>query len=157
MPYTTPPTFVDDSVLSAAQLNILADDIEYLNGLSQSVNIPFARVTENLTTAGSYWQCRHRTQYLNVYVDWGVDPSWVDHLDLDIYIDGNNVHSEELTGTSTKYVSIDVDAIGSPPASGDWYEIEVDVVAKDGSDNYASYHGATYIYVSRIFEADSAA
>jgi hypothetical protein len=52
MPYTTPPTFVDGQIVSAAQLNILSDDIEFLNGVMAGPNIPFQSITWD-TTAGN--------------------------------------------------------------------------------------------------------
>jgi hypothetical protein len=34
VPFTTPPTFVSGDVLTAAQLNILGDDLNYLSGIA---------------------------------------------------------------------------------------------------------------------------
>lgn len=42
MPFQTPPTFNDGDILSAAQLNLLSDDLEYLNGLISGRSFPFA-------------------------------------------------------------------------------------------------------------------
>jgi hypothetical protein len=43
MAYTTPPTFADGNFLTATQLNILSDDIEYLYGRSLMPNPGFYR------------------------------------------------------------------------------------------------------------------
>lgn len=37
MPFTTPPTFISGDVLTAAQLNVLGDDLVYLKGVSDGV------------------------------------------------------------------------------------------------------------------------
>lgn len=153
MPYTTPPTFVDGAPLSASQLNTLSDNQAYFAGLAQAANIPFARQTDAFDGAASYWQCRHRSQYLNLYVEWGVDVTWVDHIALEISIDGDLAHDENLAGTSAKYIAIDLEDLGSPPAPGAWYEIEVNAITEDDTDSYVSIVGVTYFYVARLYEA----
>jgi hypothetical protein len=45
LPYTTPPTFTAGTVLTAADLNILSDDIEYHNGLLDGISLSGAQVT----------------------------------------------------------------------------------------------------------------
>lgn len=49
MAWTTPPTFSDGAVLSAAQLNILSEDISYLWERAQQVNVARPRVTVSST------------------------------------------------------------------------------------------------------------
>ena len=52
MAYQTNPTFADGSILSASDLNILADNTEFLHGLVTGVNMPFPKVVysiENFT------------------------------------------------------------------------------------------------------------
>jgi hypothetical protein len=50
MAWTTPPTFVTSNAASAAQLNILSDDLEFLQGIGDAPNAPFQSVV--FTTSG---------------------------------------------------------------------------------------------------------
>lgn len=52
MSYTPPPTFVTGAYLSAAQLNILSDDIEYLRGQQLTPGRNFYR-QDNIETVGT--------------------------------------------------------------------------------------------------------
>ncbi len=67
MPFVTPPTFADADILTATQLNILSDDLEYLHGLVSGVNTPFNSLstTVDLTTSNNQWLVRHTNQYLH--------------------------------------------------------------------------------------------
>lgn len=55
MSYTTPPTFVADDPLAAADLNILGDDIAYLKGVADGVGFSGVQLrrtaTQSITTA----------------------------------------------------------------------------------------------------------
>ena len=55
MAYTTPPTFTAGTVLTAANLNILGDDIVYLKGITDGVNFSGVQLrrtaTQSITTA----------------------------------------------------------------------------------------------------------
>lgn len=51
MAYTTPPTFVADTDLTAADLNILGDDIVYLKGVGDGVSFSGAQVTRSAATS----------------------------------------------------------------------------------------------------------
>ena len=65
MAYQTPPTFVTGGILSAAQLNILSDDIEYLNGFSVSSNPAMTSV--HLDVDGdAFFVIKHTQRYLHV-------------------------------------------------------------------------------------------
>jgi hypothetical protein len=44
MSYTTPPTFVSGDILTAAELNVLGDDIVYLYGVAQGVTFSGTKV-----------------------------------------------------------------------------------------------------------------
>lgn len=66
MPYTTIPTVADDQVLSAAYLNILSANQEFLYSLANSSNTPFAswkEQTSDVTNDDVEWVIRHRLQY----------------------------------------------------------------------------------------------
>lgn len=47
MAWTTPPTFTAGTVLTAAHLNILSDDLTYLKGITDGVSFSGAQVTRN--------------------------------------------------------------------------------------------------------------
>jgi hypothetical protein len=47
MAWTTPPTFADGDILTASQLNILAENQNYLAGIAGSVNVGFPQTTLN--------------------------------------------------------------------------------------------------------------
>lgn len=51
MAYVTPPTFVANDPLAAADLNILGDDIEYLKAITDGVGFMGTRVTRAANTS----------------------------------------------------------------------------------------------------------
>jgi len=69
--YVSPPTFVTGNILHAGHLNILADDIEYINSLTDFINIPFFQYVygvggaQDMTT--QKWMLRHRHRYLHYW------------------------------------------------------------------------------------------
>ena len=67
MAWSAPPTFADTNILTAAQLNILSDDVEYLYGLVSGVNVPFNSLTTtvNLDDTNNQWLMRHVYKYLH--------------------------------------------------------------------------------------------
>ena len=67
MAWTTPPTFTN-SLLSAANLNILSDDLEHLYGLLQMTRPPFRALTLNLEYSNNLWYIRYRERYLHYKV-----------------------------------------------------------------------------------------
>jgi hypothetical protein len=147
MPYTTPPTFADDDVLSAAQLNILSDNIEYLYGLSASANIPFPS-TGGASGVNATFFIRHRSRYLYVRNrrDHGADPGAGFQLTIDY--GGVEIYDED-TGTSGVEV-IEVLQIDLDPLSlvvGTWYAIDITFPTN-------SFSG-TYAFIDYIYEADS--
>lgn len=68
MAWTAPPTFSDGAILSAAQLNILSDDLETLYGVTQGVVTPFSNIYSPgyaLTVNNNGYYIRHRHRYLH--------------------------------------------------------------------------------------------
>ena len=157
--WRTPPTFTDTDVLSAAQLNIIRDDLQYLRGLSSTTNVPTVNVTVDPRGGETQkWQIRHRAAFLNVYIAWFIDGGWVDHLDVSIKIGG----TELITGgagpdpwvpgvASPAYFSFDVSGL----TDGTWYEIVVDVDAHDAAHALPPATGGTSFVISRLFESDT--
>lgn len=70
MAWSSPPTFADTNILTASQLNILSDDVEYLYGLVSGVNTPFNSLESGvqLTAANNQWLIRHAYEYLHYKV-----------------------------------------------------------------------------------------
>jgi len=158
MLFQTPPDFVD-GVLSATQLNILSDDLEYLYGLSSGVNMPFLRDPQfqggNNTI--SYWQIRHRAQYLNVYIAYTLDASWNNHLAWTVTYGGTTISSTDpIAYANPGYVSFDLNALGSFTL-GNWYEITIAVRAHSETHTIDTVFGSTEFLVYRLFESDVAA
>lgn len=143
MSYTTPPTFADDAVLSAAQLNILSDDIAYLYGLASAVNPPFQRAG-GASGAGGTWLIRHRADYLYAGIEWvkGGDPGA--DFPFMIRYNGNTLVDTFLTGDSSAAYQLDLTGLGL--TEGDFYEIEV--------ESYTGSYFGTYIYLNYLFEAN---
>jgi hypothetical protein len=73
MPYVTPTTFADGNVLSASQLNVLSDDIEYLYGIVRQTN-PATQMVEvaagdSATGDETKWAIRHKTETFKYRMD----------------------------------------------------------------------------------------
>lgn len=67
MAWTTPPTFADNAILSATQLNILSDDLAYLYGLLQAPSpaITTLYANQNLAVTNNSWIIRYRHRYIH--------------------------------------------------------------------------------------------
>jgi hypothetical protein len=101
MPYTTIPPLADGDVLSAAHMNLVADNIEFLKGLANAPNVGFNsyRTTiETLTSAQAVWYIRHRNRYLHYKVSGAVTPSYVR-----IFYNGVKFASHEAPGSGTGF------------------------------------------------------
>lgn len=71
MAYTTIPTKADGDVLTASYLNTLSDNQEFLYGLANAANAPFASwkaQTSSVTNADVEWVIRHRLRYFHYRV-----------------------------------------------------------------------------------------
>ena len=67
MAWTTPPTFTDGAILSAAQLNILSADLEYLYALLQAPQPASSTLyaNRNLNSTNNSWRIRYKNRYLH--------------------------------------------------------------------------------------------
>lgn len=86
MAWTTPPTFSDNAVLSAAQLNILSDDLAYLYGLLQAPQAAMTTLYANqhLASTNNAWKIRYRHRYLHFRVTVALNVC----TDLNLFVNG---------------------------------------------------------------------
>jgi len=129
MAWQTPPTFTDTDVLSAAQLNIIRDDLEYLYGLSQSVNI--ASVASR-TDGINYRYIRHRLQYLHIQFN-SENGSGLAYYDYEVKYNGAIIISGSTTAgggganETTTPTPVDLDVSPGSLTVGMWYPILITV------------------------------
>jgi hypothetical protein len=104
MPWTSPPTFVTDAVLSASQLNVLSDNQEYLYGYVSGQNPGIASLV--LTVDGDgFGVMRHMQRYFHVV--------YLCQNDIKIYYDATEVfHDGAPDGTVNDSAIIDLNAFG---------------------------------------------
>lgn len=132
MAYQTPPTFTTGDVLSATQLNILSDDIEYLNGFAVSASP--AMVSVHLDQDGdAFFMIRHTQRYLHFKYR-GQDR-------IRVYYDTTEVYSvDDTVGDQT--VAVDLNPFGL--TLGQLYVLKI---------NIASTNDPLYVYYA--YEAAS--
>jgi hypothetical protein len=64
MPWTPPPTFSTGQVLTATDLNILSEDVDFLKGRGDAPSLPF--LTPTLDVAGNmYLMLYHKYRYIH--------------------------------------------------------------------------------------------
>ena len=117
MPYTPIRPLSDGSILTAAWLNTLADNANYLNSLGGIPNLAFSHVATS-TGQSLYWHMRHRHRYLYVLV------SFVNNADyFNVKYNGTTVYTNgDPSGTPT--IKIDLNALSL--TVGNWYVVQVD-------------------------------
>jgi hypothetical protein len=149
--YTTPPTFVDGNLGSAAQLNILADDIKYLANISNATNIPFRAVWTDagvtVQDTGVRWKIRHLHRYFHYRVrqtDSTSDFMEVHYDSTTVYSDGGD---RVAAYTWEGYVDLEDTGVITPtPTIGEWYDVKIENGHKTGSGRIA---------VDYLLESDS--
>ncbi len=115
MAYTSIPTLSDGTILSAAYLNLLAANANYLGGLGALPNIAFRQVRTN--SAGStFFHMRHQHRYLKAYYE----STNCDYIK--IYYNGTQVMNDGDPDAAQTY-SMDLNALGL--TVGNWYEVEL--------------------------------
>jgi hypothetical protein len=129
MAFQTPPTFVDGDVLSASQLNILAANQNYLNGVAVGVNLAFRQTAVARETSQSYHVVHTANNlYLRVTVpdnDTKVQVYYKDGSGLPglVYDSGADVMGELI---------VNHDISGDGIVLGDRYTVEVACRDKSG-------------------------
>ena len=116
MAWTTPPTFVDAAVASAANLNILSDDLEHLQGVAAGPNAPFQSVVFTNSGTATY-HLRYRYRYLHYSYTVSVDPG----DDVNIKVNGTSKVHDGAPGEATVTSYVDLTSMGLTP--GSWYAV----------------------------------
>jgi hypothetical protein len=124
MAYTTIPTLSDGTILTAAWLNTLADNANYLNSLGGVPNLAFSHVATS-TGQSLYYHIRHRHRYLYVLV------SFVNNADyFNVKYNGSTVYTNgDPSGTPT--IKIDLNSLSL--TVGNWYVVQIDCGFVGGS------------------------
>ncbi len=124
MPYTTIPTLSDGSILTAAHLNLLADNANWLNSLGGIPNLAFSHVATS-TGQSLYWHMRHRHRYLYVLVSFVANADY-----FNVKYNGSTVYANgDPSGTPT--IKCDLNPLGL--TVGNWYTVRVDCAFGGGS------------------------
>lgn len=136
MAFTTPPTFVDGAVLSAAQLNILAANQTYLSGLNTGVNLGFPEIS----IARESSQVFHVVHsYNNLYVSALIPDN---DTRLEVYYDGDGttgnekVYDSGLDVAGQLTANVDISDFGGDGGGGGYVmgsQYEVTVSCRDRS------------------------
>ena len=137
MAYQTPPTFSSGNVLTAAQLNIISENIEFFWSLVSGVNIPFTgeKMTGSGTSRG--WTGRRLGRYLHYKMRMVTGTS--DQVDVDV--DGTTEYTDS-TDRAAPYTwsgYIDLNTTTSNPDIGEFYEITVVFAFTSGNDFRVDY------------------
>ena len=148
MAWSTPPTFTA-STLTASQLNILSDDIEYLNGIAQTIN-PCMYAPRADGDTDYYFYIRHTNQYFHYRFSSkdqvGNVITWTLYYN-EIQIDTNATNNSGTVQTIASYKDTDSD-----PGSlvvGNWYEVRVNI------DWASAAAFGTYFQVDYMRELDT--
>lgn len=143
MPWVSPPAFSDGDYLTASNLNVLSDDIEYLYGLAHQVNTgsllidftPGSGTTE-IQTVHFLRHFNNTFRYRAEVVQGTIDSLIIKYVNsagtpVTIFNDGGTNPSAPYLWAGT----VDLTAFGF--VVGDYYEIRVEVTGQTGSSTNA--------------------
>jgi hypothetical protein len=140
VPFTTPPTFADGDYLTAANLNILSDDVEYLHARVHQVNTGFLLIDFSPGSGVTEIQTVHALRHFSNTFRWRAEVTVGTIDDLVIrYVDSAGTATNLNLGVggvnpSAPYVwtgTKDITSLGF--TVGDYYEIKVEVTGQTGS------------------------
>lgn len=146
MPYTSITTRADGDILTAAHLNTLSANQEFLHGLANRANPPFnsyriAGGTINRTTM--VWFSRYRVDYFHWKIETTSVPTY-----MRVYYNDNKVYGDEAPVGLTWTGQIDhTDFSAYPNLSGAWSVAAVayeDDYNGSGDDGEIVSHGGAY-------------
>lgn len=134
MSYTTPPTFADTNILTAAQLNTLSDNIEFLYSLISGVNIPFTSDVVTLSGDSRSWIFRRQARYLH----YKIRSTQNDTDRMRIFANGNAELDDGTNriGAYTWEGYIDLTGITAVPAVGAFYEVYAEFTSLNGPNEW---------------------
>ena len=150
MAFVAPPTFADGAVLSAADLNKLSDNQEYLKGILATPNVPFLVLRPAVVgqDADGEWAFPH----LHDYFHWQFIPvaQGIDRMQIWIYAsDGNmqfggpifdsNANPADLAAAITAGWTDSYDVSALP--IGTWYRVVVNIDASTSGNAYLASMG----------------
>ena len=127
MAWTTPPTFVTSNPNSAAQLNILSDDLEFLQGIADAPNAPFQSLVVTADVDTTY----HIRYEGDVYFHYKYIISGSNGDAVDITLNGSNIYSDGVSSTGTYAGYVDITSLGL--TAGTWYPIVFEWNGNPGS------------------------
>lgn len=139
MAYTTPPTFADNAILTAAQLNILSDNIEFLYSLISGVNIPFSSQTLSGSGNTRKWVFRHAARYL--HYKFRLTSGTSDELDIRLGA-ADTVEFTDATNRGAPYEwtgYLDLAATTEDPAVGSTYSVFIEFDFASAGDFIVDY------------------
>lgn len=150
MPYTTVPTKSDGDVLTAAHLNILSANQEFLYALANQANVPFNSWRDTVSLLDGdvqKWWIRHRGRYLHYKIT-SEGGGWEYAR---VYFNGVKVAGDEASNTTfSGYYDLTTWA-GLPNLLGAWvtstgYDDDVngDGVGGNGDDGDVVTNGGAY-------------
>jgi hypothetical protein len=139
MAWTTPPTFTDGTILTAANLNILTDDLAYLEGRANAPLLPYVAYTFTVTRTLTY-MIRHKYRYLHYsYANAGTVSG--DNHAISITYNNATIYTQNPVVFATDYTgSIDLQATTPSPfplglSVGTWYLVRI-VFTKVGTGEH---------------------
>ena len=143
MPYTTIPTATDGAVLSAAYLNTLSDNQEYLHGLANRANAPFNSYEQddgNLDETEMIWFGRHRCRYFHYKAHCEDDADYIR-----IYYNGTMVAGSMAAGLHDLVGSYDLTSFAAlPTLRGAWVTATAYARANNGDGDIVTNGGQYY-------------
>jgi len=132
MAYVTPPTFTTGNILTATNLNTLSDDIEFLYGLANGVNLGFD-IGVFTVTAEKTWYIQHKHRYLHYIYTVGSDPC----NEIQVYYDATLVNETLSTAEGSFSGYIDLNSFGF--TVNQWYAVKWDYT-RDANSNCVVYY-----------------
>lgn len=176
MAYTPPPTFTDGQTASAAQLNVLRDDIQWLYGIAQAPNpaMSVVRLEGAWYQDNAYYAVRHKHAYVRYRIQgrwWSADSGDNPNVRAEIYVSNllgvninwfnnsptptTNVNNGDGTRTKTwdGYITL-ADVVGFAAVVGQVYEIKVTGVQESDGE---AVPGTAFFECTYVFESDSIA
>lgn len=119
MAWVTPPTFTAGLAASAANLNILSNDLDYLKGIAEGPNAPFQSVVFTNSGTATY-HVRYRYPYLHYKYVVSADPG----DDIKIKVNGTTKYSDGAPGEATVAGYVNLTSMALTP--GSWYPVTVE-------------------------------